>query len=152
MKLRWIYLGLLIAVAIPTSMFQQMGTTEVASHSFFHLFFAVGISAPLWFIRRPMSATNRWLMRAGWGISAAQWIEALGAFGYDDGATSAVPGLQLLHNMVAPAVFSGSLMLLVGAGVAAGWPRLSGVARVILATVAAGGGLVFLSTLVGIGS
>ncbi|MEX1124899.1 MAG: hypothetical protein WEE53_04470, partial [Acidimicrobiia bacterium] len=65
MRLRWIYLGLMVALAITAFVFQRLGSTEVASHSFGHLVFAAGVMALVWFIPRPVSAPNRWLWRGG---------------------------------------------------------------------------------------
>lgn len=124
MKLRWIYLGLVVALTITAFVFQRLGSAEVASHAFFHLVFAAGVAALMWFMKRPVSAPNRWLWRGGWAVSAAQWVEALGAFGYDDRATSAVPGLRLFHNLVAPLVFFSAVMILIASILALAWTRL----------------------------
>ncbi|MEX2624788.1 MAG: hypothetical protein WD651_13800 [Acidimicrobiia bacterium] len=151
MKLRWIYLGLLAAFMVATLVVQRMGSTEVASHAISHLTIAAIVTLLVWFIKRPISAPNLWLWRAGWGISASQMLDAAGAFGYDDRATSAVPGLYFVHSTVAPAVFVGSFLLLLGAAVAVPWPRLPLIGRVAMATVVLGGGLFFLATLAGLG-
>jgi len=124
MKLRWIYLALMVAVVIPTFLYQQAGSTEVASHSYGHLIYAAVFGLGAWLIRRPVSGANLWMWRGMWGISGAQWLEAVGAFGYEDRATSAVPGLNLVHNLAAPAAFFASFLVVVGAGVALLWTRL----------------------------
>lgn len=150
MKLRWVYLGLLAVLAIATFVVQRMGSLDVASHATGHLTVAAVVGIPLWFIKRPQSSPNLWLWRAGWGISASQWADSLGAFGYDDRATSAVPGLYFVHSAVAPAIFVGSFFLLLGAAVAVAWPRLPRVAQILMATVVLGGGLFFFSVLIGV--
>src|SRR3990170_1361215 len=123
MKLRWIYLGLMVALTIAVFVFQLLGSTEVAGHAFFHLIFAAGILVLMWFIPRPVSAPNRWLWRGGWALSAAWWIEALGAFGYDDQATSAVPGLYSVHDL-AWIVLLPALIIVIGSACALVWVRL----------------------------
>jgi len=151
MKLRWIYFGLLAALTVATVAVHRMGSTEVASHASGHLTIAAIVTLLVWFIKRPISAPNLWLWRAGWGISASQMLDAAGAFGYDDRATSAVPGFYFVHSTVAPAVFVGSFLLLLGAAVAVAWPRLPRLAQIAMATVVLGGGVLFLATLAGVG-
>lgn len=151
MKLRWIYFGLLAALAVATVVVQRMGSTEVASHASGHLTIAAIVTPLVWFIKRPISAPNLWLWRAGWGISVSQMLDALGAFGYDDRATSAVPGFYFVHSAVAPAMFVGSFALLLGAAVAVAWPRLPRLAQIAMATVVLGGGVLLFATLIGLG-
>ena len=152
MRLRWIYLGLLVAVTVAAFVFQVMGSTEVASHALFHLMFAAVIMGLVWFIPRPESASNRWLWRAGWAVSAAWWIEALGAFGYDDRATSEVPGLHFVHNSVAPLVVMLSLLALVGSAVAVAWTKLPKLAALGLVAIVSMGGLFLIAMLFGVAS
>lgn len=151
MKLRWIYFGLLAALAVATVVVQRMGSTEVASHASGHLTIAAIVAPLVWFIKRPISAPNLWLWRAGWGISVSQMLDALGAFGYDDRATSAVPGFYFVHSAVVPAMFVGSFALLLGAAVAVAWPRLPRLAQIAMATVVLGGGVLLFATLIGLG-
>ena len=150
MKPRWIYLGLLVALTIAAFVFQQLGSTEVSSHAFFHLTFAAAVLTLVWFIPRPLSSPNRWLWRGGWAVSAAWWIEALGAFGYDDRATSAVPGLQLVHNLVAPTVLLPVLMILIGSASALAWTRLPRPAALGVVAVVSGGTLFLIAPAIGV--
>ena len=149
MRLRWIYLGLLVALTITASVFQVLGSSEVAGHAFFHLMFAAVTVGLVWFIPRPVSAPNRWLWRAGWAVSAAWWLDALGAFGYDDRATSAAPGLHFFHNSVAPVFLLLALLALAGSAVAVVWTKLPRLAAFGLATIVSAGGLFLIATLFG---
>ena len=150
MRLRWVYLGLLAALGTAAVGFQVVGSTEVASHAFFHLSFAV-VGALLWFIPPPVSAPNRWVWRAGWAVSAAWWIEALGAFGYDDQATSAVPGLHSVHNVVAPLVLLAALIILIASACALALTRLRRPVAYGLVVLASVGSLFLIVTAVGLG-
>ncbi|MEX0698380.1 MAG: hypothetical protein WD354_01485 [Acidimicrobiia bacterium] len=150
MRLRWIYLGLMVALAITAFVFQRLGSTEVASHSFGHLVFAAGVMALVWFIPRPVSAPNRWLWRGGWAVSAAFWKEALGAFGYDDRATSALPGLYFVHT-AAPIVLLPALLIVIGSACALAWSRLPRPAAVGVVAVLSMGSLFLISTAIGLG-
>jgi hypothetical protein len=150
MKPRWIYLGLLVALTIAAFVFQQLGSTEVSSHAFFHLTFAAAVLALVWFMPRPLSAPNRWLWRGGWAVSAVWWIEALGAFGYDDRSTSAVPGLQLVHNLVAPTALLPVLMILIGSASALAWTRVPRPAALGVVAVVSGGTLFLIATAIGV--
>ena len=152
MKLRCIYLGLLVTLTATAFVFQRLGSTEVASHSFIHLMFAAGFLALVWFIPRPVSAPNRWLWRGGWAVSAAWWVEALGAFGYDDRATSAVPGLRLVHNIVAPIVLLPALIIVIGSGCVLAWTRLPRPAALGMVAVVSAGSLFLIATAIGLGS
>lgn len=151
MKLRWIYLGLVMAVAVAALVLQQLGSNEVASHAFGHVVFAAGILAVMWLIKRPVSSPNRWLWRGGWLISTGQWVEALGAFGYDDAATSAVPGLRSVHNLVAPLVVFPALMILLGSAMVLVWTRLPRPAAVVFVGLGSAAGLFLIATAIGIG-
>ena len=149
MKLRWIYLGLMVALTIAVFVFQLLGSTEVAGHAFFHLIFAAGILVLMWFIPRPVSAPNRWLWRGGWALSAAWWIEALGAFGYDDQATSAVPGLYSVHDL-AWIVLLPALIIVIGSACALVWVRLPRPAAVAVVAVVYTGSLFLIATAIGL--
>ena len=149
MKLRWIYLGLMVALTIAVFVFQLLGSTEVAGHAFFHLIFAAGILVLMWFIPRPVSAPNRWLWRGGWALSAAWWIEALGAFGYDDQATSAVPGLYSVHNLAWIVLFP-ALIIVIGSACALVWVRLPRPAAVGVVAVVSTGSLFLIATAIGL--
>lgn len=150
MKLRWIYLGLMVALAITAVVFQRLGSTEVAGHAFFHLMFAAGVFALVWFIPRPVSAPNRWLWRGGWAVSAGFWIDALGAFGYDDRATSAVPGLHAVHS-AAGIVLLPALMIVIGSLGALAWTKLPRSAAVGVVAVVSLGSLFLIATAIGVG-
>jgi hypothetical protein len=149
MKLRWIYLGLVVAVAATAVVFQVLGSTEVASHALFHLSFAATILAVVWFIPRPVSTPNRWLWMSGWAMSAAWFLDALGAFGYDDQATSEVPGLHFLHISVAPTVVLLALVAFVGSACAVAWTNLPRAVGIGLALVASVAGFFMIATLFG---
>lgn len=151
MRPRWIYCGLVVASTIAAFIFQGLGSTEVAGHAFFHLISAVVVMGLVWFIPRPVSAPNRWLWRGGWAVSVASWIEAVGAFGYDDRATSAVPGLHFVHNSVAPLVLMLALLLVVGSACAVAWTRLPRPAAIVMAAVVSTGGLFLIATAFGLG-
>lgn len=151
MRLRWVYLGLLAALGIAAVAFQVGGSTEVASHAFFHLSFAAGVGALLWFIPPPVSAPNRWVWRGGWAVSAAWWIETLGAFGYDDRATSAVPGLHWVHNVAAPLVLLAALIILIVSACALALTRLPRRVAYGLVALASVGSLFLIVTAVGLG-
>jgi hypothetical protein len=149
MRLRWIYLGLVLALIGAALVVLRMGSDEVAGHALFHLTFAATILAVMWFIPRPISTPNLWLWRSGWLVSAAWWVEALGAFGYDDRATSAVPGLHFVHNAVAPLILLFALFALVASACAVAWTKLPRAAGVGLAVVASAGGLFMIAVLFG---
>ena len=151
MRLRWVYLGLLAALGTAAVGFQVVGSTEVASHAFFHLSFAAGVGALLWFRPPPVSAPNRWVWRAGWAVSAAWWIEVLGAFGYDDRATSAVPGLHWVHNVAAPLVLLAALIILIASACALALNRLPRPVAYGLVALASVGSLFLIVTAVGLG-
>jgi hypothetical protein len=151
MRLRWVYLSLLAVLAIAAVVFQMLGSTEVASHAFFHLIFAAGIGALLWLIPSPVSAPNRWLWRGGWAVSAAWWIEALGAFGYDDRATSAVPGLRWVHNVAAPLVIMAALIILIASACALALTRLPRTVALVVVALASAGSLFMIATAIGVG-
>jgi hypothetical protein len=151
MRLRWIYLGLLLALTITALIFQVLGSPEVASHAFFHLIFAAGVGAVVWFIPRPVSAPNRWVWRGGWAVTAAWWIEALGAFGYDDRATTAVPGLRWVHNVAAPLVLLAALIALLVSACALALTRLPRPVAVGIVALASVGSLFLIVTAVGLG-
>lgn len=150
MKPRWIYLGVLVALTVAAGVFQVLGSSEVAGHALFHLMFAAGVLALVWFIPRPRSAPNRWVWRAGWAVSAAWWIEALGAFGYDDRATSAVPGLREVHNSVAPSVLLAALIILIGSVCAVVWTRLPRPAALGVVVILSVGSLFLIGTAIGL--
>jgi hypothetical protein len=150
MRLRWIYLGLVMALGITASVFLGLGSSDVASHALTHLTFAAGFLALVWFIPRPVSAPNRWLWRGGWMVSAAWWIEALGAFGYDDRATSAVPGLQFTHNLIAPLVSVPALLVVIASASALVWRRLPRAAAIGVVTVVSAGTLLLIATAIGL--
>lgn len=150
MKPRWVYLGLVVALGVAALVVQLLGSTEVASHAFFHLLFAVVIMAVVWFIDRPESAPNRWLWWSGWAVSAAWWLEALGAFGYDDLATSAVPGLRFVHNSIAPMFLLPVLLMLVGSACAVAWTRLPRAAALSVVAVVSAGSLFLIATAIGL--
>lgn len=105
----------------------------------------------VWFIPRPVSAPNRWLWRGGWVVAAGFWIDALGAFGYDDRATSAVPGLYFVHSLVAPLVVLSGLMILIASGCAMAWTRLPRAAALGVMTVLSVGSLLLIATAIGLG-
>jgi len=150
MKPRWLYLGLMVALTIAAFVFQGLGSTEVAGHAFVHLIPAAVVMWLVWFLPRPVSAPNLWLWRAGWAVSAASWIEAVGAFGYDDRATSAVPGLHFVHNSVAPLALMLALLLVVGSTCALAWARLPRAAAIGLTAVVSTGGLLLIATAFGL--
>ena len=150
MKPRWIYLGLLLALTITAFVFHRLGSTEVAGHAFFHLISAAVVLVLVWFIPRPVSAPNRWLWRGGWAVSGAWWLEALGAFGYDDRGTSAVLGLRLVHNDVAVLVLLSALLLLIGSACALAWVRLPRPAAIGVITVVSAGSLFMIATAIGL--
>lgn len=150
MKLRWIYLGLMAALAITAVVFQRLGSTEVAGHAFYHLMFAAGALALMWFIPRPVSAPNGWLWRGGWMVSAAFWLEALGAFGYDDRSTSALPGLYFVHS-AAGIVFLPVLLIVIGSAGALVWSRLPRPAALGMVAVVSLGSLFLIATAIGVG-
>jgi hypothetical protein len=150
MRLRWIYLGLVAALGIAAIGLQVLGSTEVASHAFFHLIFAAVVGALLWFIPSPASPSNRWLWRGGWAVSAASWIEALGAFGYHDRATSAVPGLQWVHNVAAPLFLGAALLILIASACALALTRLPRPVAVGLVALASIGSLFLIATAIGV--
>jgi len=149
MRLRWIYLGLMLALVGAALVVQRMGSEDVSGHAFGHLTFAATVLAVMWFIPRPVSTPNLWLWRGGWALSAAWWIEALGAFGYDDRATSALPGLYAVHSFSGLLVLV-ALLMVIGSAVAVAWARLPKAAGVALAVLATGGGLLLIATLVGL--
>ena len=150
MRLRWTYLGLMTVLGITAAVFHGLGSSEVASHALIHLIFAAGFLALVWFIPRPVSAPNRWLWRGGWLVSAAWWIEALGAFGYDDVATSAVPGLQFTHNVIAPLVFVPAMLVVIASASALVWTRLPRPAAIGVVTVVSAGTLFLIATAIGL--
>jgi hypothetical protein len=150
MRLRWIYLGLVAALGIAAIGLQVLGSTEVASHAFFHLILAAVVGALLWFIPPPASPSNRWLWRGGWAVSAASWIEALGAFGYNDRATSAVPGLQWVHNVAAPLFLGAALLILIASACALALTRLPRPVAVGLVALASIGSLFLIATAIGV--
>lgn len=148
MRLRWIYLGLMLALTTTAFVFQRLGSTEVAGHAFGHLIFAAGVLALMWFIPRPVSAPNRWLWRGGWAVSAAFWIEALGAFGYDDRATSALPGLYFVHG--SGIVLLPALLIVIGSACALAWSRLPRPAALGAVAVVSLGTLFLIATAIGV--
>jgi hypothetical protein len=149
MKLRWVYLGLVVAVTATAFVLSAQGSTEVAGHALFHLSFAATIMAVVWFIPRPVSTPNRWLWMSGWAVSTAWFVDALGAFGYDDPAWSEVPGLHFVHNSVAPMVVLLALFFLVGSAFAVAWTKLPRAAGIGLALVVSAGGLFMIAALFG---
>ena len=150
MRLRWVYLGLFLTSIATALVFQVLGSTEVASHAIFHLIFAAGVGALVWFIPPPVSAPNRWVWRGGWAVSAAWWVEALGAFGYDDRATSAVPGLHWVHNVAAPLVLLAALIILLASACALALTRLPRPVAIGLVALASVGSLFLIVTAIGI--
>jgi len=150
MRLRWVYLGLFLTSIATALVFQVLGSTEVASHAIFHLIFAAGVGALVWFIPPPVSAPNRWVWRGGWSVSAAWWVEALGAFGYDDRATSAVPGLHWVHNVAAPLVLLAALIILLASACALALTRLPRPVAIGLVALASVGSLFLIVTAIGI--
>ncbi len=149
MRLRWIYLGLMLALIGAAFVVQRMGSADVSGHAFFHLTFAATILAVMWFIPRPVSTPNLWLWRGGWALSAAWWVEALGAFGYDDRATSAVPGLYAVHTFSGLLVLA-ALLMVIGSAVAFAWTRLPRAAGVALAVLVTGGTVFMISVAIGL--
>lgn len=150
MKLRWIYLGFVVALTAAAFVLRGQGSTEVAGHALYHLTFAATIMAVMWFIPRPVSTPNRWLWMSGWAVSAAWFFDAVGAFGYDDPAWSEVPGLHFVHNSVAPLILLLALFALVGSACAVAWtklPRAAGVGLVLVASIA---GLFMIALLFGV--
>lgn len=136
-------------LAIWALIFRTKGSVEVAGHAFFHLAIALVLAVLVWRIHRPSSPANRWLWRGGWGVSGAQTLEALGAFGYDDAATREVPGLHFVHNSVAPAVLLAMLGVVVVATIVVLATKLPKPIGVIVASVIGLGGLFFVKTLFG---
>jgi hypothetical protein len=84
-------------------------------------------------------------------VSAAWWIEALGAFGYDDRATSAVPGLHWVHNAAAPLVLLAALIILIASACALALTRLPRRVAYGLVALASFGSLFLIVTAVGFG-
>jgi hypothetical protein len=148
MKLRWIYLGLVVALTATAFVLRMMGSAEVGGHALFHLTFSATILAVMWFIPRPVSTPNLWLWRGGWALSAAWWVEALGAFGYDDRATSAVPGLYTVHTLSGLLVLA-ALLVVIASAIAVAWTRLPRVVGVALAILVAGGTVFMISVAMG---
>jgi hypothetical protein len=151
MRPRWIYLGLVLALTIAAIAYQAMGSREVSSHAYFHLLVAAVIGLLAWLVRPPLSTPNRWLWRGVWALSAAQWAEALGAFGYDDTATAAVPGLHFVHNQVAPVLLFGSILTMIGAALAVAWVRLPRVAAVFAVVGLTVLTFLLVTTMIGVG-
>lgn len=150
MRLRWIYLGLMVALTTVAFVILRMGSDEVGGHALFHLTFAATILAVMWFIPRPVSTPNLWLWRSGWAVSAAWFLDALGAFGYDDQVMSEVPGLHFVHNSVAPLVLLLALLALVASACAVAWTKLPRAAGVGLVLVASAAGLFMIAVLFGV--